>query len=346
MRRTPRACLTCVITVLSASALCGQERSIDVVRVPACLSASERAELESQRSGLRDQIKDYNEKVFEFRGRCGQVPNGDTALLHYCQREQASMEKVQEGLVRAASNFRFSVDAAVEAAKTSSDQRVQNLRAEIERDKHALADLGFQGDAEALEEWAKLREKERAEFEKVRLDAMVTVLLESAAGTAAYLRSLNPWSVNTKIRQLKGSTWDQPIIRDTLRKISRIRGKPTAETRVAYAKAVVEALMQGKHAAEALVSEDSVVALMGIAQLSVLLLRNPVTQIEANEAISAFSILYCESRSRAAVPDVDKLMQLDDRKMVALNQISKLLKQHVAQLNAAKQDLTALEACH
>ncbi len=117
------------------------------------------------------------------------------------------------------------------------------VKARFDEDRNAIAELGFASNASRFEDFAAEATNLRNDFVFQAADNLFNALfLEKATEPAIeYAKSLNPWSVNTRIKELRkaataaggGST---EAIEKALRALASVRNKPAIAP---YAKNVV-----------------------------------------------------------------------------------------------------------
>lgn len=114
----------------------------------------------------------------------------------------------------------------------------------------AIKAIDFRADIESYQEFEKLSTKEKASFENKAFMAALDQGLEAAEKGVDAAKSLNPWSVNTAIKDFKARGFDDPTLFAAMRKVAAATGKPQkAEAYKAFvklAKAGYEGYKTGK----------------------------------------------------------------------------------------------------
>lgn len=114
----------------------------------------------------------------------------------------------------------------------------------------AIKAIDFRADVESYQEFEALSTEQKASFEHKAFMAALDQGLEMADKGIDAAKSLNPWSVNTAIKDFKARGFDNPTLFAAMRKVAAAKGKPEAaeayKAFVKLAKAGYEGYETGK----------------------------------------------------------------------------------------------------
>jgi hypothetical protein len=326
--RTLQLLLLGSILAPSVSALGQHERHLDVGEVPVCISAEKRGQLVGERSKLFQQIEDYNVQADAFRAKCSQVRSGDTAMISYCQTEQTRLQGIQSGLAGDANHFSSEVNTAVQAY-------VEDLRQKVLNDEAAIKRLGFEKRAQDFADWDKLAEDAKEDFERETRDDLTDIAIDKAFSGlkrgATTIGSLNPPKANRLIRELQTAGVTDPYLIAAIRKLANASGKP------AVAVGVNEFLEGVKTAVKVARKDENNGNLDAIANMLSAVETDPELSLLLNDIKFAAASVYNNAARRVSQNEILQLTALNEQQLKDLKRLSELLKNHVTQLNKAKQ---------
>ncbi|MES1990969.1 MAG: hypothetical protein V4441_08465 [Pseudomonadota bacterium] len=204
----------------------------------------------------------------------------------------------------------------------------------ITQDQAGLRALDFQSDVAEYEKFQAISEDQKASFEHKVFDAVLDQALEAAEQGAEVAKSLNPWSVNKSIKQLKAKGFANEPLFAAMRKVAAATDKPA---RVEAYKAFVRGFKVGHEGADTAIDihkePENAELRLYLGALKIVQ-GNPelglvVTSFEFGES---FSYLYFLNKQIA-----EKNM-LSGQKMSNLAKLTGNMKTHVSTLKTAQSD--------
>jgi len=212
-------------------------------------------------------------------------------------------------------------------------------KSRVEADRSAIAGLGFASNASSFEDYAAKATNYRNDFV---LQAAGTLFNAIAVDKAVeYGKSLNPWSVNTRIKELRaaangGSTEE---IEKALRFLASVRNKPAMAPYASNAigeaaNKLFEKLKDAKLNVETKKRDDP--ATPGYVGALILAGKLATTNPWANLAISGTEMARTAAMAYGINQNVDRLSALNEQQMRQLEIYRHRLEKDVAAARAAK----------
>lgn len=205
--------------------------------------------------------------------------------------------------------------------------------------------LDFKADIQQFETFEKLSKDQKSEFERKAAMALVDQALDAGQMAAGSAKSLNPWNVNTAVKNLKAQKWIKAaeahglktdLVFSAMRRIAAAKNKPDAAA--AYKLFVHEA----KVAREGYDTGHDMAKEPDTAGLRFLLGALKAVEIGPEAGLAVTGAEFIESA--AWIYWLNKLenlqMAVTDQKLEQLTKLVQQLKAHAAKLNAARADWT------
>ena len=214
-----------------------------------------------------------------------------------------------------------------------------SAKARLDVDRNAIAGLGFVSNASSFDDYAAQATNYRNDFILQAADSLFNMLFVDKA--VEYAKGLNPWSVNTRITELRkaangGST---EAIEGALRALARVRNKPAMAPYASNAigeaaNKLFEAVKDAKINVETKKPQSPetpryIGALILAGKLAT---TNPWASLAINGTEMARTLAMAYGISQ----NVDRLSELNDRQMAQLAIYRARLEKDVAAARAAK----------
>ena len=325
----------------SATTLLGQVPPVP--RVPASLPKVLREKLQKECDGLAQELSALQSKASTFNAKCRDVETGSPAAQE-CTSEQSTLDDDKAQYIKNNSRVRGEIARSVGSTETNHHPDKAVLESEycsaqrrVAADQAAIQALGFQSDARQFAEWEGLGEQKRAEFENIALGALFDNSLNAAQDKIDAAKSLNPYNVNTTIKNLRAAGINSEALFDSLRKIAALKGKPQVAP---YIHTFLEGIKAEKEAADA---QRDVARDPANAKLRVLLGALKVAQGNPELGLVVTGAEFGLNLGYAYYLDkkIDQLTALTDDQLRRLNSLSTRLKRDVARQNQAKSEWSA-----
>lgn len=215
----------------------------------------------------------------------------------------------------------------------------------VDTDISGIKALNFNADVQQFETFEKLSEEQKKEFESKAAMALVDQALEAGKMAADSAKSLNPWNVNTAIKDLKAQKWVKTaeakglktdLVFSAMRRIAAAKNKPDAAA--AYKLFVREAQVarEGYTAGRDMAKEPDT------AGLRFLLGALKAVEVSPEAGLVVTSAEFIESA--AWIYWLNKLenqqMAVTDLKLAQLAKLVKQMKTHVPKLKEARTNWT------
>lgn len=224
------------------------------------------------------------------------------------------------------------VHPVCESLRPASADEFCRMKGLAQSDVDAIKAIDFKADVEQFEQFEALGKKEKAAFQKKALMAALDQGLEAAEKGVDAAKSLNPWSVNTAIKDLKARGYDNELLFSAMRKVAAAKNKPDKveayKAFVKLAKAGYEGYETGKDMRE---EPDNARLRFLLGALKVMQ-GNPelglmVTGAEFGESLGWLYYLNKLQNER---------MDITDTKLRLLGQLSDNLKAHIDAMKSAR----------
>jgi hypothetical protein len=191
-------------------------------------------------------------------------------------------------------------------------------KARIDLDRDAIARLGFASNFASFEDYAAQATNYRNDFVLKATDSLFNMLVVDKA--VEYGKSLNPWTVNTRIKELRaaangGST---EAIETALRALARVRNKPVTAPYASNAigeaaNKLFEAIKESKFNVETKKHESAETP--GYVGALVLVGKLASTNPWASLTITGAEMARTAAMAYGISQNVDRLSELDDEEM-------------------------------
>ncbi len=306
--------------------------------IPQVLPKEVRAYLVKQEAELTGELNALAARNDELRRNCAEVDEGSPAA-EKCSREQAALETGRERYIKAADRFNNIVDAEV---------AIHELKARIARDQEAIRRLGLKSRAEDFEEWEKLSDEARSQFEEQALASMADLLFGAASdankaviGTAG---ALNTFSSRKLISRLRAKGISNERLFRCIREIGAAKGKPA---RAKAAKDLIEVVeKEGDlfNIAQEINGNPGDVRTAAEAATALLSwgLEGPLAGVFASDVQFMYASLYNNAARRVSADSIERLTTMTEQQLRDLNDLTRVLKRHVKELQAAREKLAKL----
>lgn len=110
--------------------------------------------------------------------------------------------------------------------RPASADRFCKMKGLAKADVDAIKAIDFKADVAQYEAFQKLAIREKAAFEHKALMATLDQALDAAEKGVDAASSLNPWSVNTAIKDLKARGFDNEVLISAMRRVAAAKDKP------------------------------------------------------------------------------------------------------------------------
>lgn len=232
------------------------------------------------------------------------------------------------------------VEAAKDSCTTNRDT-VGAIRSQLQRDLSSIRNMGFQTNAETLESWASLAETSRHEVRKHFADAFQGALFASADHALTEGTKLNPWNVNTVVKDLRAKHLLTRRIETALRNIASERGKPLVRRRWRpRLKELDAAITAARWDLKAIPLEQVLEGLKTALSLAL----GPVGGVMVAASDSVIALTYTGQANYVIRPAVERLSRLVDRDLRTLSIRAEAVRTTTGRLNDAKKTLAGCEA--
>ncbi len=307
--------------------------------IPQDLPKEVRASLVEQAAELTRELSALAGRNSDLRRNCAEVDEGSPAAER-CRREQAALETGKERYVQAADRFNGIVDAEVS---------IHELKARIDRDQEAIRRLGFESRADDFQEWEKLADEARSQFEEQALASLVDLLFAGASDANKAVITgagrLNTFSSQKLIGRLNKKGIRNERLFRVIREIGATKGKPA---RAKAAKELIEVVeKEGDlfNIGQEINGNPGDIRTAAEAATTILSwgLEGPLAGVFASDVQFMFSSLYNNFTRRMSLNNIERLTMLTERQLGDLNALTGVLKRHVRELQAARENLANLK---
>jgi hypothetical protein len=198
----------------------------------------------------------------------------------------------------------------------------------VAADHNAISQLGFNLDAQRLEEYGAVAREQKDEMADKVVSALLDQSLDAAEAGLGSAKSLNPWNVNQAVKMLEEKGFAHPAIVAALRRVAQQRYKP--EMFEAYkhfidlAKAAREGWKTGEAAEKDPKNSNALLLLAALKTVQ----KNPEMGLIITGAEFTESMAYLYYLS-GQIPDI---AQSTDEKLARLPALSQRLHSHAREL--------------
>ena len=310
----------------------------DLKPIPRDLPKEVRTYLVKQEAELAGELNALAARNNELRKNCAEVDEGSPAAER-CSREQAALEAGREQYIKAADRFNSMVDAEV---------AIHDLKARIARDQEAIRRLGFKSRAEDFEEWERLSDEARKQFEEQALASMADLLFGAASDANKAVitgaGALNTFSSRKLIGRLKQKGISNERLFRSIREVGATKGKPA---RAKAAKDLIEIVeKEGDlfNIAQEINGNPGDVRTAAEAATTLLSwgLEGPLAGVFASDVQFMYASLYNNAARRVSAENIERLTRMTEQELRDLNDLTLVLKRHVKELQAAREKLAKL----
>ena len=306
--------------------------------IPQGLPKEVRAYLLKQEAQIDGELNALAARNNELRKNCAEVDEGSPAAER-CSREQAALEAGRERYIKAAERFNSMVDAEV---------AIHDLQARIARDQEAIRRLGLKSRAEDFEEWEKLSDEARRDFEEQALASMADLLFGAASDANKAVitgaGALNTFSSRKLISRLQQKGVSNERLFKSIREIGAAKGKPARAKAAKDLIEIVEKEGDLLNIAQEINGNPGDVRTAAEAATVLLSwgLEGPLAGVFASDVQFMYASLYNNAARRVSEDSIERLTTMTERQLRDLNELTRVLKRHVKELHAAREKLEKL----
>lgn len=199
-------------------------------------------------------------------------------------------------------------------------------------DQNAIRQLGFAGDVERFNMFAKVAEEQKKDLQRKVVMALVDQSLEAGSLAMKSAKSLNPWNVNNAVTTLTEKGFGYPPIIAALRRIAAAKDKPAmAEAYEGFQK-LAKSFVEGVNTGWDMGKEPESADLRFLLGALKIMQGNPeagaiITGLEFGESMAY--LYYVNS-------EVGDLSKATDDKLVRLTKLTERLKHRVDTIESAR----------
>lgn len=306
--------------------------------VPLDLPKDVHTALLKQAEELTAELGELARRNGELIKNCAAVDEGSVAA-EKCRREQAALEDGRDHYVAATLRFNSIVDAEVS---------INELKTRIARDQEAIRRLGFSSRAEDFQEWEKLADEARGQFEEQALSSITDLLFAGAAdankAVIAGTGRLNTFSSQKLIGRLKEKGISDERVLNVIREIGAAKGKPA---RAKATKELIE-LVEKKgdlfNISQQINDNPGDIKTAAEAATTILSwgLQGPLAGVFASDVQFMYASLYNNLTRRMSMENIARLTTLTEQQLKNLSVLTGVLKKHASELQAARENLENL----
>ena len=310
----------------------------DLKPIPRDLPKEVRTYLVKQEAELTGELNAVAARNNELRKNCAEVDEGSPAAER-CSREQAALEAGREQYIKAADRFNSIVDAEV---------AIHDLKARIARDQEAIRRLGLKSRAEDFEEWERLSDEARREFEEQALASLADLLFGAASDANKAVitgaGALNTFSSRKLISRLQQKGISNERLFKSIREIGAAKGKPARAKAAKDLIEIVEKEGDLLNIAQEINGNPGDVRTAAEAATVLLSwgLEGPLAGVFASDVQFMYASLYNNAARRVSEDSIERLTTMTERQLRDLNELTRVLKRHVKELQAAREKLEKL----
>ena len=262
--------------------------------------------------------------------------------------DQDALRNLEPGLAKCLTDHQAKIPSALVpeagcAQKSSTEQELQNVQAQIRRDQAAIQRLGFSQSVQDIQDWQKLSTSAKADFTSQVFD----MLLATTRASYQWGGSLSPPLASRDIGFLRSKGIDSEALNAAIRKIAGTPGKPArAADVISFIDEMgrwKDTVMTAKGFAENGVKRDT--ALDALSTVLGWFETDPrLAYLATDLKFTTASIYYIWAR-RSSVNQINRLTALSEANLRSLKALTSRLQDDVGKLNSIKQVLEALSAC-
>jgi hypothetical protein len=201
-------------------------------------------------------------------------------------------------------------------------------------DQNAIRHLGFAGDTERFEMFAKVAQDQKAELKHKVFDALLDQGLEATGLALDTARSLNPWNVNKAADTLKAKGFGDARVIAALRHIARQKGKPAIAAAYHDFSEAAKSAKEGWSTGSGMTKDPEYADLQLLVGALKIMQGNYELGLAVTTAELGESLAYLTYVSG----QVSDLTRLSDDKLSRLTTLTERLRGHVNDMKKTKQD--------
>ena len=314
-----------------------------VPAIPDALPDSARATLTAERASLIQQKQALVDEGGVINRDCARVER-DSAEYRECLTRQNAFASHLADLRTAVEGLSHQIDRAVVAETQRLATRDRELTAAIDRDVTAIRRLGLDSRAEDFAEWEKLGANAQHDFEMQLKDQLENVLVsQGQAKVSDIFKDIDDAHLERLIHMLEKADFPKrsPML-SALRQLLAAGSEGRAHM-VEQASIISTGIERGLQGAASTNLEERLQFasdfVCDAAETTKVLAGCHLLKSELQVVSAA---LYSNAARRVAISQVERLTQMTEAQLQALNKIDALLKRHVAERNEVRSALNAL----
>ncbi|MFI5148729.1 MAG: hypothetical protein ACHQRM_03285 [Bacteroidia bacterium] len=297
--------------------------------IPDYLSASVKTTLANQKAELLGKKAALKSKMDHFNSACDKVVTGSAAEKE-CQAEQAGINSDKTAL-------RAGINAFNESISKENDRKVESLDKVILEEEKNIKKMNFNKRAEEFEEWEKLSEESRKEFElkclKLAYETVIDLSIEKIKKDIATVPMIENEQADEMIRMLKEKGIKDGKLFDAIRSMTKVKnGQKVFDALGGLVKATnVEPKSKEQES-------ETQQALGGYKKVLEGLLHDPALKFLVTESDFTISAVYNSTAQHISNYRISKLTSLTESELRDLQKMTKNLENHVKERNEAKRN--------
>lgn len=282
-----------------------------------------RLPIEEKRIELRDRSVGHNK-------RCNPSP-ADQEGKNACKvaRDQFNADVAAFVLIVKAFN------ADVKAAEIDAlRQRVQQLERQLEMDKDAIRMLGFKNRETEFQDWVKLSNDAKIEFEKQVFDEIANAAQDKMLGS---FEGFDQTAADGLISKLGSVGLVDPKFNDVLLNIARHPDRPAA---AADAAMIVDGLQKLSESAQSSLDGQKLAALATVLEFFV---HDPQLKLLLSDLKLTTAAVYNNAARRVSMAQIRQLTALTESELKSLKSLQCVIESHVGEKYSVEKKLAGLE---
>lgn len=336
-----KAALQVVLVLAALPVLIAAEMIPALPDVPQSLPHDEREsftrsriKLVEAREALAHRAKIYNDN------RLG-VPEKDRPRNEWLSAEGPALEEAKTTHIQLSERFRLDM-------KVTLEKHLNNIATQITETLKAIKNLGLDKRAEDFEEWEKLADDARNEFEKQTLETILdlffTGALDADKAEIGSIGRANPFSSQKWIGRLKAAHVKDERLWKCIREIGAATGKPEGARANIELLEVLEKESDLQEIAIKESADPGKIKTKAEAICAILCwgLKNPMAGAFGSDVQFMFASLYDNAARRASLANIDRLTNLTESELGRLKILSARIKELMNQRWCTTQDVEHL----
>lgn len=347
MKRTESNLIILLAVIFALLSVVAHAQVQQPVNIPDGLSIEHKEDLNRRRSVLIGQRDILSAKLQSHNQKCSKV-RSDSPEVEECHTNQKLLVAEIQEYNDAVKGFDQTVEKMLTVYKEQLEAQIHGLRNQIRMDEQAIRNLGFDKRAADFEEWVKLADDARKEFEEQTLDSIAELLLTgSLDANKAFIKnigSFNSFSTQKLIGRLNSAGIRNQRIWNLIREVGATKGKPEAAKATRELIELIEKEGDLLAIAQNASNDPESIKTKAEAVVTVLSwgLEGPLAGFLQSDVQFMFSSLYNASSRYVSISNIEKLTTLTEEELKSLKKLSDVMKKHIDQLNRAKKELASL----